>query len=746
MGGKRLTRFFTSSSVSTPKRRERSPRGEAKFREAADKRQKRLDHIHNPPPPAPAPPPPEWVRIAGDDEHQWIDMDEEPPPEEIVRPAPYRRRQRYRTYFDKRQDFSREWGHLEHQITATYLYCQHTTKNWTSRDSYHDAKPSGCVCTPEQLSPARRVDLIDLLGFQSSSFSFCKCQPEAIQLLYKGYISSSPSKPCTAFSVRTVQLYHTLWQRSGLVKSGFVEGLLQFISGRTRQKLTARGLSQKSRILRVPFSNTYDVYARTSRLQPSLYHEGMLHTKEDLWAAKCARCFGPAEGEEPADGEFFSIFCMDGNFQQRHNTEASKDQPLDDQYPPIFVKPADIQRNEEVLNSTSNVNLEGRQVLLQNSGNWLLSRMKQAHETVQKSRTLLTNICTLPNPHEPGHLYTETFLDQQWHKQKEAMVNPKVQQETQKLELGKLLCLQDEHDLAWNTVINTPEQAIARARLVGDLQKRIEAQKKKVGSDAMTNDLSEQHSHLLLKLWYSKTTVRHLFLALKEEKRPLEIVQQVGMSTKLGQRGQQKVLAAIKTRAAKLRPALDTYNRNLTNFEAAFPNRAAPRHIDYQELLAIEADHAFWNDGLFTYDNQPWAIDGPTQVGMRALARLRRGNEEIQHALISRTWHYQRAQVSYLQHHGFASMIEGDYEGVIAGVLAFYNIAPEFTADDMVLRRAEENIPEEPQEAEFGEASDLDEAELELEGEEIEVVFEKFMHLDEIDAAQQEADTGDLHE
>ncbi|KAH9821918.1 hypothetical protein DFH28DRAFT_1187487 [Melampsora americana] len=706
MGGKRLTRFFTSSSVSTPKRRERSPKGKAKFRETADKRQKRLDHIHNPPPPAPAPPPPEWVRIAGDDEHQWIDMDEEPPPEEMVRPAPYRRRQRYRTYFDKRQDFSREWGHLKHQITATYLYCQHTTKNWTSQDSYHDTKPSGCVCTPEQLSPARRVDLIDILGFQRSSFSFCKCQPEAIY---------SPSKPCTAFSVRTVQLYHTLWQRSGLVKSGFVEGLLQFISGRTRQKLTARGLSQQSRILRVPFSNTYDVYARTSRLQPSLYHEGMLHMKEDLWAAKCARCFGPAEGEEPADGD--------------------KDQPLDDQYPPIFVKPADIQRNKEVLNSTSNVNLEGGQVC-----NWLLSRMKQAHETVQKSRTLLTNIYTLPNPHEPGHLYAETFLDQQWHKQKQAMVNPKVQQETQKLELGKLLCLQDEHDLAWNTVINTPEQAIARARLVGDLQKRIEAQKKKVGSDAMTNDLSEQHSHLLLKLWYSKTTVRHLFLALKEEKRPLEIVQQVGMSTKLGQRGQQKVLAAIKTRAAKLRPALDTYNRNLTNFEAAFPNRAAPRHIDYQELLAIEADHAFWNDGLFTYNNQPWAIDGPTQVFKKTTP------PQAGDALISCTWHYQRAQVSYLQHHGFASMIEGDYEGVIAGVVAFYNIAPEFTADDMVLRRAEENIPEEPEEAEFGEASDLDEAELELEGEEIEVVFEKFMHLDEIDAAQQEADTGDLDE
>ncbi|KAH9812031.1 hypothetical protein DFH28DRAFT_899629 [Melampsora americana] len=719
MGGKRLDRFFTSTSVSNPKRRQRSPKAEAGFKKFAEKREERLNQLHHPPPRVPAPPPPEWVRIAGNDDHEWIDepnIDDQG--DEVVAPGPHARRRRYRRYFAKCQDFFSAWGALEDQMLATYLTCQHTTKNWTTQESYREAKPHGCVCSPEDHHPARRIDLIDILGSESVSMSFCGCQPEVIQLLYRGYVASSPSRPRTAFSVRYVQLYHDLWDESGLNKTGFVKGVIRFTSRRTPRKLTTQGIQQKARTLRIPFSNSYEIYSRISRLQNSMLHEGMLHTKEEVWAAKCARCFGPAE--------------------------ASKDHPLDDQYPPIFVKPSNIQKNENAVKSTGDVVDEGGQVLLlENSAKWLLARTKQAHETVKKNQTLLTNINSLPNPYQPGHMYTEDFFNRQWKAQKEAMVDPKVQQEIQKLELGKLLCLEDEHNRAWQTVIQTPEQAIARARLVGDLQKRIQAQKKKVGSDAMTNDLSEQHTSLFLKLWYSKTSVRQLFLALKEEKRPLEIVQQVGMSTKLGHRGQQKVLAAIKTRAAKLRPALDTYNQHLTNFQTAFPGRASPKHMDFQQLMTIEADDDFWNDGLFTYDDQPWAIDIPTQAGMRALARMRRvfqmsTSSQAGDEALSRTWHYQMAQVNYLEYHEHASMIEGDFDGVIAGVLAFYNIAPEFDNDNMALRRLEENVPEEPEEDQAAQDMDLMEVELELEDEEIEVVYEKFMHLDEIDNVLQE--------
>ncbi|KAH9817802.1 hypothetical protein DFH28DRAFT_1153524 [Melampsora americana] len=192
-----------------------------------------------------------------------------------------------------------------------------------------------------------------------------------------------------------------------------------------------------------------------------------------------------------------------------------------------------------------------------------------------------------------------------------------------------------------------------------------------------------------------------LFFALKEEKCPLEIVQQLtNIPLFKRQHGQKKVLAAIKTCAAKLQPEIDTYKRNLRNYKVVFSNCPALRSFTFEELLSTKANDTFWKYSLFTYDNQPWAMNTPTQVGMCALAHL---------------W-------------------EGNFEGVIAGVLTFYNIAPEFTHNWMALRMIQENIPEELEEDNFPEV---------LEDEEVEVDFEKFMHLDEIYDALQEPTAGD---
>lgn len=160
---------------------------------------------------------------------------------------------------------------------------------------------------------------------------------------------------------------------------------------------------------------------------------------------------------------------------------------------------------------------------------------------------------------------------------------------------------------------------------------------------------------MLLKVWYAKSNVRRLYLALKEEKRPLEQVTQSGMATKLGKpdkssdsrasfctsilgidafcltgtKGKEKVMAALQKRGARLRPALDTYNRLLNIFTAACPNRLMPRNISYKELMEAAPDDPFWNEGVFTYADQLWATDRRTQIGMRAHARQQRGEEEV---------------------------------------------------------------------------------------------------------------------
>lgn len=369
---KRFATFLSSNSVSRPKRQERAGETPEEFKKAAENVAQQLDQFL-PLRQAPPPPPPQWADIVGNNNNEWIDIpNDDPPPGLNARPREHNARQRehqrrhkqrrYQKYFDKRQDYFKVWGQIESQMTSTYLYCQHATKNWTSQEAYLETRPPGCSCNPHDQQHPRDIDLIDILGFHSSiTISFCSCQPEAVQLLHQGYIASSPSKPRTAFSIRLLQLYHTLWQVVGLNKSGFIEGILRFTSTRNRYKLLARGIRENQRSLRVPFSDTYDVYTRMLHLETTLYSEGMLHTKDDTWAAKCPQCFGPAENEDRKDEELFNIICMDGNFQQRHNAHASTDNPTDDQYPAVFVKPSEVQKNEASVQSTDHVPIEGAQ-------------------------------------------------------------------------------------------------------------------------------------------------------------------------------------------------------------------------------------------------------------------------------------------------------------------------------------------------------------------------------------------------
>lgn len=45
--------------------------------------------------------------------------------------------------------------------------------------------------------------------------------------------------------------------------------------------------------------------------------------------------------------------------------------------------------------------------------------------------------------------------------------------------------------------------------------------------------------------------------------------------------------------------------------------------------MSSDTDDPFWNDGAFTNTNEPWAVDPITQDGMRLVARLARGKEEV---------------------------------------------------------------------------------------------------------------------
>ncbi|KAH9810020.1 hypothetical protein DFH28DRAFT_903454 [Melampsora americana] len=760
----------------------------------------------------------EWVNPHLDD-HEFLpdaQQEESNPADEIVFPPP--RPYKGLGYAQKVSKSIAQWAALEHQVFAAYLHCQYLTKNWTTQDCYLGSKTPGCTCTSDAI-PQHKMDLIDLITYHPEyPVNLCGCKPEAIQLIYQGYLPSSPQKPRTAFSIRLMQHHESMWHTNVVSKTGYIGGHVRFLQNQHHDPMLARSEQsqhqQHNRDLSVPFSNTIDLFASILDLHKSTLNEGMQRTKMDLWADKCSRCFGPAESErQVSEKEPHVIFCMDGNFQQRHNTLASNDTPTDSQYPPIFIPPSEILDSKGELQSTDHINpcsdshraandtrnsstwdrcddtglfaaacrhdiplrvanifktgekqyypisliksivsdfpnkqfgilydigcqlekhMKCRDLLPGDRGRlsfatsvfhayvhnwtcqlqynprynelwglsdgeglerlwsflsplvpplrtstrwhrllaiarrinyysrgiqdgsaaWLLKRLMVAMATDTECKQTVNDICQKKRP--PGdQLYTVEFLAQQWQAQKLALLHPDETKRSQQLELGKLLCLEDQYNDLWNSVEISPQQSITRLKLTADLSKQISDQKKKIGSASIISDLSEPHHHLLLKVWHTKAEFRQLYLMLKEEKRPLEEVRQPGSASKLGHRGEQKVMASLTKKAGKLRPMIETYNKYVKEFNAANTGRLPLRTITYKELMEAQPDDHFWNDGLFTYGDQPWATDHYTQVGMRALARQTRAEEEIRRLgwEVRRSMRWAVARVSQLISH-----------------------------------------------------------------------------------------------
>lgn len=62
----------------------------------------------------------------------------------------------------------------------------------------------------------------------------------------------------------------------------------------------------------------------------------------------------------------------------------------------------------------------------------------------QEAQAFLTSVFATPNPAQPVQMYSEAFLRGQWDSERKAYASKKVAMQKQKLELGRLLSLQDE--------------------------------------------------------------------------------------------------------------------------------------------------------------------------------------------------------------------------------------------------------------------------------------------------------------
>ncbi|KAH9460537.1 hypothetical protein Pst134EB_008709 [Puccinia striiformis f. sp. tritici] len=212
---------------------------------------------------------------------------------------------RARRYAEKRDRLHKEWLQLEQKTVAAYLLCQKNSANWTF-------VPKG-------------------IGWDGYTPISCSCVPSDIRS-------------------RNVACYDII---SVISASAFVKGLSAFLDARKAEASYARGGKYSKRNLRVPFSHSVDLYARILVNRRKILDVGLQLIRTDLWAAKCPRCFGPKQSEVKADPcEPCIMVMLDGNFQQRHYTHASKDNPDDSQYPRDFIPPSNISPDATAIAAT----------------------------------------------------------------------------------------------------------------------------------------------------------------------------------------------------------------------------------------------------------------------------------------------------------------------------------------------------------------------------------------------------------
>ncbi|EGF98639.1 uncharacterized protein MELLADRAFT_69173 [Melampsora larici-populina 98AG31] len=367
-----------------------------------------------------------------------------------------------------------------------------------------------------------------------------------------------------------------------------------------------------------------------------IHNEGLNLSNAELLADRCGRCFGPAINEEqPSPQEPHVIVALDGNFQHRHYTRSSKDHPTEEEYPKVFVKPSCMKKHELLQNSTEaqsksiKVGSVHGFVIFALISKWLVRRLQNAKAVFQQSSSALASLSSKRSSMFPTIRYTHEFLRQQWNVERQSQEKRSHVQEQQKIELGRLLLLEETAQTLWAKDAENVEEATDRLTEHNEIQKKIEKQRAKIGSETILNDLNALEQDLILKIWFAKQEVRNQFVAVREQKRPLDVSRRDGKNSSIGYNDKPHLLKSLREAAAKLNTKLETYHRLLSTYLTTSPHRSQPTNITYLALLEIDFDHPFWNDGLFTNGREPWAIDDYTQHGMRQIAYHDRAIEEI---------------------------------------------------------------------------------------------------------------------
>ncbi|POV98420.1 hypothetical protein PSTT_14428 [Puccinia striiformis] len=260
----------------------------------------------------------------------WVDLNEEQPDsiDELIAADKEKHQQQARHF---------NWGVLLKHLLPQFMKLRIRTK-WTTTNCYNDFT---------QCQQRRIV-------------TFCECTRDGIRLLQLGYLAGSPVKPQTAFSLPLLTFFDCLWNNCHMGAFPFTTALNQWLEPRSQRLRVRQG--KHSRQLRKPFSAAVGLLRQLEDRRIQTIISALQLSKQAILASQtCPACFGPQPtnlSDYPANIRGQLCVCLDGNFQHRHQINASRDHDRADRCTESH-KAADDKRNETTWKGCDDTGLMG---------------------------------------------------------------------------------------------------------------------------------------------------------------------------------------------------------------------------------------------------------------------------------------------------------------------------------------------------------------------------------------------------
>ncbi|EGF97296.1 uncharacterized protein MELLADRAFT_70083 [Melampsora larici-populina 98AG31] len=500
------------------------------------------------------------------------------------------------------------WTWQYAMMLPTFLRCRSETSNWGKEAKWNkDLRPQ-CDCPART---EREVDLIDLHTRRRVNVSFCKrCDfSDPTRLLQMGYMAASPKIPRTAFSLRLLVHYHTIWLRCATPIAGFCEALDDVLDDDNPVITTPSG---QPRDWRLPFTAAVGAYRAINIQINKIENERLRLSQLGILAANCPKCFGPPIGiSSPEDPRV--IICLDGNFQHKRHALASVPIPgFNPPRPDLFLDPKLVDAKRRFMGHTQEEGGEMNQAgelcskvnclaaLIAESLSFLVAHTKKYQAELHKAKSALAK------HQQANQMHTYDYFEAQWARQRELQlqaINVRTKEKRARLEVlvrleEQLLEARNELDEmnATNAPIRTFEQRNDLLRLpmsLASLEKKVHELAEEFGNTELWNARKKTDNRLKAAL-----TVQVALGFLYEAK--YDAIQQVAD-------------AATKT----------------ANYNARFRPAVRLRVPTFDEIMNMDLLDDFWDEAALNHPDEPWATCQATKDGIIAVRNLRSSEEEL---------------------------------------------------------------------------------------------------------------------